>query len=262
LTAAVLASGFPPGVDAFYPPAIWDFHLLGMHFEITRITIINWIVCVILIGFLVAASRKTEIVPGKLQFVGESIYGFVRGGIARDVIGPQGIKYAPYLSSLFMFILLNNIMGIIPFAQIAPTAKFAIPLILAVMSYVLYLAVGIKRHGLWGYLKGIIYVPEAPLALQPLMIPLEIFQKLISRPATLAIRLFANMFAGHLLLLVFMLGGVALMNGGIALKAAGVVSWIFAIGMTFFELLVEVLQAYVFTLLVGTYLQESVSGGH
>lgn len=263
MSAAVLASEFPPGVDAFYPPAIWQFDLFGLSFEITRITLVNWLACILILGFFFAASRKPKVVPSKLQFAGESVYGFVREGIARDVIGPGGVRFAPYLASLFVFILVNNIMGIIPFAQIAPTGKFAIPLILAVISWLLYLGVGIKKHGLGPYLKQLVYVAEAPIWLQPLMIPLEIFQKLISRPATLAIRLFANMFAGHLLLLVFTLGGVALMNqASFGLKFTGLVSWGFSLLMTFFEILVEALQAYVFTLLVGTYLQESISDGH
>lgn len=263
MNPAILAVDFPPGVDAFYPAPLWTFSIAGMDFAVTRITVVMWIAILIMFVFLIAASRNVKVVPGKLQFAGEGLYGFVRNGIAHDIIGPQGVRFAPYLATLFTFILVNNIMGIIPFAQIAPTSKIAIPLILAIMAWLLYLGIGIKSQGFFTYFKNLVYIPEAPIGLQPMLLPIEIFQKLIARPFTLAIRLFANMFAGHLLLLVFMLGGVALMNqDSFALKGASLVSWGFAIAMTFFELLVEVLQAYVFTLLVATYLQESVSGAH
>lgn len=263
MTAAILAAEFPPTINEFYPPALVKFSLLGLDFEITRITLISWIAIVALLIFFLAASRNPKVVPGKLQFAGEGVYGFVRQGIARDVIGPHGLPYAPFLASLFAFILANNVMGVIPFAQIAPTAKFAMPLVLAVVSYVVFIAIGIKRQGVAVYFRDLVYIREAPLGLQPLLLPIEIFQKLVARPFTLAIRLFANMFAGHLLLLVFTLGGVALINqASFGLKVASLGSWAFALVFTFFELGVQILQAYVFTLLTATYIQESVEGGH
>ncbi len=270
MLAAVLADSPAPGFEApdpaheFNPTPLAEFSLAGIDFAITRITLINWLACALVIFFLVAASRRPKIVPGKLQFAGESIYGFIRGGIARDVIGPDGIKFAPFLATFFMFILANNIMGIVPFAQIPPTSKFAIPLFLAAIVYITYIAVGIKRQGLGTYFKNLVYVADAPMALQPLMIPLEIFQKLVSRPFTLAVRLFANMFAGHLLLVVFMLGTTYMLftADDWQLKVLSPAPFVMSIAMTFFEILVQVLQAYVFTLLTATYLQESLSGEH
>lgn len=269
MIAAVLAEKPYPGFQApdpnheFYPTPLASWNLFGIEFEITRITLINWIAVLLVLGFFIAASRKPKVVPTKLQFAGESIYGFVRGSIARDVIGPEGIKFAPYLATFFVFVLANNVMGIIPFAQVAPTAKFAIPLFLALMVYIWYIGLGIKRQGLLTYFKNLVYIPGVPWPLHFLLIPIEIFSKLLSRPFTLAVRLFANMFAGHLLLVVFALGGIYMASQPhLTLKLLSPFSFLLAIAMTFFELLVEFLQAYVFTLLTATYLQESTSGGH
>ena len=109
-----------PTVGEFYPAPIASFDLFGIPFEITRITLILWIATALMIALMVAASRKATIVPGKLQFLGESGYSLVRDGIARDVVGPKGLPFAPFLTALFFFILANNSMSIIPFAQISP----------------------------------------------------------------------------------------------------------------------------------------------
>ncbi|WP_208378853.1 F0F1 ATP synthase subunit A [Cumulibacter soli] len=269
MIAAVLAQQPYPGFEApdpaheFNPTPIWEFTLAGIEFAITRITLINWLAVIVVLGFFIAASRKPKVVPGKLQFAGESVYGFVRGSIARDVIGPEGIKFAPYLATFFVFVFANNVMGIIPFAQVAPTAKFAIPLFLAIIVYVWYIGLGIMRQGFFTYFKNLVYIPGVPWPLHFMLIPIEIFQKLLSRPFTLAVRLFANMFAGHLLLVVFALGGIYMASQPhLTLKLLSPFSFALAIAMAFFELLVQFLQAYVFTLLAATYLQESVSDGH
>jgi F-type H+-transporting ATPase subunit a len=123
---AANGEGFPaPGLGEFYPEPIASFSVLGIDFEITRITIILWIATIAILAFLVASVRRPAIVPGKLQFLGESGYSLVRDGIARDVVGPRGLPFAPFLASLFFFILANNMMSIIPFAQISPMAKFS-----------------------------------------------------------------------------------------------------------------------------------------
>ncbi|WP_299952123.1 F0F1 ATP synthase subunit A [uncultured Modestobacter sp.] len=252
----------PPGLGEFFPEALTSFSLLGVEFEITRITLIAWVATAAMIALLVAAVRKPEIVPGKLQFIGESGYSFVRDGIARDVIGPKGLPFAPFLASLFFFILANNLMAIIPFAQISPMSKFAFPLVLAVICWVVYIAVGIKNQGLWPYFRDIMFLPGVPKPMYILITPLELLQNFIVRPFTLAIRLFANMFAGHMLLVTFALGATYLLTVGNLSAVFGPVSAIMAIVMTFFELLVIFLQAYVFTMLMGTYLNGSVEAAH
>lgn len=251
-----------PTVAEFFPPPIFEFSLLGMDFEITRITIISWIMVAGLIAFFYYASRGAKIVPGKLQFAGEMGYNLVRNNIVRDVIGAKGKPFVPYLAALFFFVLVNNLPSIVPFAQISPNSKIAYPAFLAVLTYALYLGVGIKRHGFFTYFRNLIVVPGVPVYMHVLLIPIEFLSNVIARPFTLAIRLFANMFAGHLLLVVFSLGSYYLLIQPNFSLIFAVPAFIAAIGMTFFEILVIVLQAYVFTILTTVYLEESIAGGH
>jgi F-type H+-transporting ATPase subunit a len=251
-----------PGLGEFYPEVIASFSVLGIDFEITRITIILWIATLAMIAFLVATVRNPQIVPGKLQFVGESGYSLVRDGIARDVVGPKGLPFAPFLASLFFFILANNLMAIIPFAQISPMSKFAFPLVLAAICWVMYIWIGIREQGAGKYFKDILFLPGVPKPMYILVTPIEILQNFVVRPFTLAVRLFANMFAGHMLLVVFSLGAVYLLSRDNFSIVFGPISALMAIVMTFFELLVIFLQAYVFTVLMGTYLNGSIEAEH
>lgn len=251
-----------PDVGEFFPESIFSFSLLGVDFEITRITLILWIATLALLAVMVAASRKAEIVPGKMQFIGESGYSLVRDGIARDVVGPRGLPFAPFLASLFFFILANNLMAIVPFAQISPMSKFAFPLVLAMICWVIYIYIGIREQGAGKYFKDILFLPGVPKAAYILITPIEVLQNFVVRPFTLAVRLFANMFAGHMLLVVFSLGAVYLFGRDNFSIIFGPVSAIMAIVMTFFELLVIFLQAYVFTILMGTYLNGSIEAEH
>ena len=256
-------SGFQsPTVEEFYPKPLFTFSVAGIDFEITRITVWLWIGTLAMLAFLVATVRKPEIVPGKLQFIGESGYSLVRDGIARDVVGPRGLPFAPFLASLFFFILANNMLSIIPFAQISPMSKFAFPLVLALICWVLYIYIGIREQGVGRYFKDILFLPGVPKFMYILVTPIEVLQNFIVRPFTLAVRLFANMFAGHMLLVVFSLGAVYLFSRDNFSIIFGPVSALMAIVMTFFELLVIFLQAYVFTVLMGTYLNGSIEAEH
>ena len=251
-----------PGLSEFYPEPLATFSLLGIDFEITRITVWLWIATFAMLIFLAATVRKPQIVPGKLQFLGESGYSLVRDGIARDVVGPKGLPFAPFLASLFFFILANNMMSIIPLAQISPMSKFALPLVLALICWVIYIWVGIREQGVGRYFKDILFLPGVPKPMYILVTPIEILQNFIVRPFTLAVRLFANMFAGHMLLVVFSLGAVYLLSRDNFSLVFGPISALMAIVMTFFELLVIFLQAYVFTVLMGTYLNGSIEAEH
>jgi F-type H+-transporting ATPase subunit a len=169
----------------------------------------------------------------------------------------------PYLVTLFFFVLVNNLFGSIPFLQFPTFSRASMAYALAAVSWVLYNAVGIKKHGFLGYLK-LQCVPSGVSAIMyPLLIPLEFFSNILVRPVTLALRLFANMFAGHILLLLFATGGLYLIQhvGGIG-YVAGPVAWILAILISFLEILVQFLQAYVFTLLNAMYLQGALADEH
>ncbi|HEX6498235.1 MAG TPA: F0F1 ATP synthase subunit A [Micromonosporaceae bacterium] len=249
---------FPPGVGDFFLPGI-----AGAYPWLTKFTLMVWFAVALIILFFLVSYRKPQLVPTKSQWLAESMYGFIRDGVAKEVIGARdGLRFAPYLASLFLFLLVTNVFGIIPFLQISPNAHIAFPATLAILSYILYLAVGVRKHGLVGYFK-LAAIPPAPGYLLPLLIPIELVQNFITRPVTLALRLFANMFAGHLLLLVFTLGGFVLATSSSGLiKTFSPFSFLMAIVITLFELFVAALQAYVFTILTASYVESSLAESH
>jgi F-type H+-transporting ATPase subunit a len=257
---AVLAEGgvhFPPSVEEFFLPG------LGGQPWVSKITVLLWAGVALVILFFLIAYRSPKLVPTKSQWLAESMYGFVRDGVARDVIGREGLRFAPYLTSLFLFILVSNLWGIVPLAQISPMSHIAFPAFLGFLSWVIYNYVGIRKHGFGKYIKLNTFPPGTPLWVAPILVPIEFFSNLILRPITLAIRLFANMFAGHLILGVFTLGGFALLGANaVLLKPVSLVSWILAIVLTLFEAVIAVLQAYVFVLLTAAYLQGSLAEEH
>jgi F-type H+-transporting ATPase subunit a len=265
LAGSILAAGpgfEAPGIDVFYPEPIVRFELLGIDFAITRLQVISWIAVLAVIALFVAAVRRPQLVPGRMQWFGESAYSFIRDGVAREVIGREGLRFGPYLATLFMFIFANNVMGIVPLAQIAPTSKIAIPAFLAAVSWILFNWIGIRKHGFLGYFKGMLFPSGVPKPLYILITPIEFFSTIIVRPFTLAVRLFANMFAGHMLLLVFALGTTYLLTVGNFSVIFSPVSFLVAILMTLFEFVVEALQAYVFTILTAVYLAGAMEEEH
>jgi F-type H+-transporting ATPase subunit a len=249
---------FPPSVDDFYSPPL----IAGTYPWLTKYTLLVWIAAAILIVFFLVAYRKPKLVPTKTQWMAESIYGFARENIAVGLIGSEGVAFAPYFTTLLCFILLTNLFGIIPFIQISPNSHIAFPIVLTVITYVLFNYVGIKRHGFVKYMK-ISLIPPAPWFILPLLVPIEFFSTFIVRPVTLSLRLFANMFAGHVILLVFTLGGFVLLGANSWLiKSASVLSFALAIALTFLEALVILLQAYVFVVLTSSYVAGALSEEH
>jgi F-type H+-transporting ATPase subunit a len=248
----------------WWPPKVGDFILPGLFYPwVTKFTVMVWIAVAVVLVFYVVGYRKPKLVPGRWQWLAESAYGFGRDGIGTDIIGPEGVRFAPYLVSLLSFIAVMNIFGILPFFQVAPTAHIGIPVALTAVTYVLYIWLGLRRHGFVKFLKNMTMPPGAPWYIMPLVIPLEFLSNFIIRPFTLSVRLFANMFAGHFILLVFTLGGFVLINvGGPQFAPLSVVSWLLAVAITFLELLVALLQAYVFAILTAVYIQGAVAEEH
>jgi len=257
----LVAEGFtPPGPADFELPAIFGDSLL-----FTKPALLLVLAAVMVFGFFLVTSRKMAMVPSKAQYAGEQAYSFVRNGIARDIIGSHDfMKFVPLLVALFFFILLNNVFGIIPFIQFPTFSRVSFAYALAGLIWVVYNGIGIWKHGLFGYLKHVT-VPggiRGPILL--LIIPLEFFSTVIVRPATLALRLFANMFAGHLLLILFTLGAEYLVFEAdkAAYTPVGVLAFLLAIVISFLELLVQFLQAYVFTLLTAMYISGALAEEH
>ena len=266
LTALATLSGVAAEGSGFQAPTPQEFYLplIGDGpWAFTRPSAVILISVGLLAWWLIGTTRRSAVVPGKGQWVTEGIYNFVRNGVARDIIGSKDfLRFLPLLFSLFTLILLNNLFSVIPPIQYPTMGRVAFPIALTLIVFVVYHFLGIKRHGLVGYFKAL--VPAGlPTWIIPMIFILEIFTFFVTRPLTLALRLFGNMFAGHMLLLLFITGGEYMTtNGGAFLKVAGGGSFILAFVMTVFEILIEVLQAYIFTLLAATYIAGALADEH
>jgi F-type H+-transporting ATPase subunit a len=260
----------PPGPGDFNLPPIggghetFDFLGQSHYIGVTKPMLQLVLAAVLVFGFFALAARKRAMVPGRMQFVGEEAYGFVRNSVSRDIIGSHDfMRFVPYLFTLFFFILINNLFATIPFIQFPTLSRAGMVYGLAAMSWVVYNAVGIRKHGFGGYLK-LQSVPagiKGPILL--LLVPLEFLSNIVVRPVTLALRLFANMLAGHLLLILFALGGEYLiLHMGIQYAPVGILAWLMFIAIAFLELLVQFLQAYVFVLLNAMYISGALADEH
>jgi len=254
-------SGFvAPGPDSFNLPPVFTVGSV----EVTKPMLLLLLAGIAVFGFFYAASRKQAMVPGKLQFAGESMYSSVRNGLGRDIIGSKDFRpFVPYLVTLFFFILLNNWWGSIPFIQFPTFSRVSMAYALAGLSWVIYNVVGIRKHGFVGYLKLQCVPAGVKGPILGLLVPLEFMSNLVIRPVTLSLRLFANMFAGHILALLFATGGeYLLLHASTAIKPVGILAWVMAIAIAFLELLVQFLQAYVFTLLNAMYISGALADEH
>jgi len=222
------------------------------------------IATVIILGFWLWVSRNMKVVPSKKQYGGEYVYNLIRNSIAREVIGENYHKYVPWLLTLFCFIVINNWFGE-TFVFMFPTfSKVGFAWALAILSWVLYNFVGIRKHGFLGYLKLMTIPKGAPGVVLILVAPLEFLSNFIIRPITLAVRLFANLFAGHLLVVIFVVGGTWLLQqrGNLVYNLGGVVSVIFSFAIFALELLIGFLQAYIFTILTAQYVSSAEADEH
>jgi F-type H+-transporting ATPase subunit a len=239
----------------------WDPVLLaGTPFEINRVVLLMFVASILCMAFFLVGARRMAAVPKGIGLLAEEAYMFVRNQIAIGVIGPEGIKYAPFLASLFFFIFFCNLLEIVPGINFPVTSRMAIPAFLALLSYVVFVGVGIRKQGL-KYFVNTLFPPGVPVAIKPLLAIIELFSTFFFRPLTLAIRLLANMMAGHVLLTIFFLFTDSFILGGdlIALPL-GVLTLLVACVLILFELLVITLQAYIFTMLTAFYISESMHG--
>jgi F-type H+-transporting ATPase subunit a len=259
VSAGVSTEFISPGPQSFNTPGLFGVDWL------TKPVLVAALSVVVIVWFYWAASRKAAVVPSKLQFAGELGYNFVRNSMARDAIGSQEyMKYVPYLCGLFYFILLNNVAGTIPLIQFPTFSHIGWAYVAAIMSWVIYNVVGIKKKGLWGYFKHQTMPAGVPIWLMPLMIPIEFISNILVRPVSLSLRLFANMFAGHILLLVFVTGGDYMLreSGSIALGGVGIITLLMGLAIAALELFVQCIQAYIFVVLTAQYIGSAIADEH
>jgi F-type H+-transporting ATPase subunit a len=260
VSTGVSTQFIPPGPEDFNLPPI----IPGVDW-FTKPVLVAALSVVVILWFFWGASHKAEIVPSKLQFAGELGYNFVRNSIARDAIGSQEyMKYVPYLCGLFFFILLNNVAATIPLIQFPTFSHVGWAYAAAILSWLIYNGVGIRKHGFLGYLRHQTMPAGVPWWLMPLMIPIEFISNILVRPVSLSLRLFANMFAGHILLLVFVLGGEYMVfeTGNIALGGVGIITFLMGLAIAGLELFVQAIQAYIFVVLTAQYIGSAIAEDH
>ncbi|HUF96461.1 MAG TPA: F0F1 ATP synthase subunit A [Acidimicrobiia bacterium] len=232
--------------------------------EFTRTTFLMLFAALVTIAVLYFGLRNRRLVPSKFDAAVEGLVGFVRDDIGRDIIGPDSRKYLPYLLSIFLFILVGNLFEVTPLINFPITSRMAIPLFLALVTYVIFMFQGFKKNKL-RYLIDTAWPKHVPLGLRWLVGLIELVSIFFLRPITLAIRLFANLVAGHLLLTLLLGSAVIFIAsvGEIGAKSLIAVPWL-ALGLFMFvlELLVSALQAYIFTLLTAVYIESSIHFEH
>ena len=254
----------------FHPPTTKDFvwGCFGPGIDIGGLSFcLNFIFLLVLLGFTAFLAffffglRRPRVVPGKLQSMAELGIQFVRENIALPMLGPDGDKFMPLLATLFFAIFFWNIFEVIPGFNFSSNSRIAFPLVMAVIAWVTYNAVGIGKHGFVGYLKHVMIPPGAPKPLYVLLVPIEFFTQIVIRPITLSIRLGANFLAGHFLLAVFFLGTVAMLQGGV-LAVIAPFSFAIAVALVGFEVFVSVLQAFIFAILTASYIGGALAEEH
>lgn len=217
---------------------------------------------VMVVGFLTLATSKMQVVPGRWQMVGETLFGMI-DNLAESIIGHDGKKYFPFVFTVFMFILAMNVLGLM--LTFTVTSQLAITATFGLITIGLVLIIGFAKHGL-GFFK--LFVPSGvPIVLLPVIVLIE-FVSFLLRPVTLALRLFGNMLGGHVALKVFAgfvvaLGAMAAAGGVSLLGVPGAaLSLSMVVALTALECLVAFLQAFVFAVLTCIYLNDVVNLGH
>jgi F-type H+-transporting ATPase subunit a len=229
-------------------------------FAINRVSLMLVFSAVLIGGFMSVALGKPQLVPGRLQAAGEAFVDFIRK-LATDTIGHEGPKFVPFLATLFAFIFVNNLFKITPFIMLPPTGRPHIPAFLALTVWATYVLLGMRYQGPVKYFKEMLFPPGVPWPLYILLTPIEILSNLIFRPVTLTFRLFANMVAGHILVVITLITIHAFLVIGPGLPV-GIFALVLSPAVFAFELFVIGLQAYIFTMLTAVYISTSVHAAH
>ncbi|WP_292832962.1 F0F1 ATP synthase subunit A [Microbacterium sp.] len=248
-----------PSINEFFPEVL--FNIAGV--PVTRIHLIQFLATIAIVLIFWLGTRRMRIVPGRFQSIVEMGLDFVRVNIAEDLLGTKdGHRFLPILTTIFFMILFMNITGIIPFLNLAGTSIIAVPLLLALVSYVTFIYAGIKKSPK-NFFKNSLFPAGVPWAIYIIVTPIELISTFIIRPVTLTLRLLMNMMVGHLLLVLFFAAtNFFLLDLGGWWSALAAGSLAFGFVFTLFELLVAVLQAYVFTILTAVYIQLAVAEEH
>ena len=238
---------------------IWGNGPLGIN---KTIVIYGFALVATLLVFWLGTRRKNQLVPtGLFQNAAESGVAFVRNQVIMQTMGADGLGYLPYLTALFFFIFFSNITEIIPGVQFPANARFAMPMTLALATWLIFNFVGAVKQGPLHYMKNSLIPPGVPPFLLVLVIPIEFISTFLVRPFSLMVRLFANMLAGHLILVTFATLCAALFAASVTVVILPF-SFALLVAMTGFEILVSFLQAFIFTILTAVYIGGAMHPEH
>lgn len=249
----------PPTIDDAHPPDIvpWGAYY-GTGFGKQMLMII---LSVILIwAFFSWAMRKRSLVPSRVQWIAESGYAFVRNGMGKDILGEKHFRqWVPLLFATFFFVLLNNLFGAIPILQLPSFSHAGAAYAIAIIMYIVWIGVGLRHHGI-KYFKLAVVPEGVPSWILPLLVPLEIISNFIVRPLTHSLRLMATMLAGHMIVMLAGSGAEYLITQTDSIWNAGLGVGVIigSVALYFLELLIMILQAFVFTLLTALYIQGAI----
>jgi len=256
----------------FEPPSTKDFvyrcfgpsvRVAGFDFCFNFILGLVVVTTLVVLALFYLAFRKPTVVPGRLQSLMELGIEFVRENIAIPMLGQAADRFMPLLLAFFFFILIGNLFEVFPLVNFSASSRVAIPLALALVSWVTYNAVGIGKHGFFGYLKHTCIIAEAPFILRyGLLMPIEFISNIIVRPITLTVRLTANFVAGHFLLAIFFLGTVFFLENGPKTWILVAVSFPLSVALVGFEIFVAALQAFIFAILSASYIGQAMAEEH
>ena len=255
--------GFPaPGAEIFYFENFIEFQLFSMEIGISKVIVLLFLGVAIISGFFLYAFRSPKLVPRGAQSVGEVGYLFIRDSIAKETIGKGGEKFVPFLFSFFFLVWMLNFFGILPGAQLPVTSIFAIPVAFALIVYFTWVPLGMIKQGPIGFFKNMMFPPGVPKPMYVLLAPIELISNILVRPFTHAVRLFANMFAGHLLLATFSIAAFYLISASVIGILGSIASFAVTVALTAFEAFIQALQAYIFTLLAAVYIGSALHAEH
>jgi F-type H+-transporting ATPase subunit a len=253
----VLALDFPPIAHLIEWPDIW---LKGnSYFAINKVVLLMFLAFSLVTVFFFSAARKKSLVPTGVQNMAETVVDFVHEGIILQTMGPEGLGWAPFLLTVFSFVFVCNVFEIIPGIQMPVTARIALPAFLAVVYFVLFMYTGFTKQGPIKFFKHIMFPPDVPIFIYLILTPVNLISDVFVRPFALAVRLFANLLAGHLILVSFVVLSTALWE---STKVGAVAPGALLIALTGFELLVSFLQAYIITILIAVFIGGAMESEH
>ena len=252
-----------PGIEEFFPPPVL---FEGTPFQLNRIMLLRLLVMVVLVVVFMLYVRRANLLPTGFTSTIELGLDFVRTQVAEQILGERdGRRFLPLLVTIFFMVFALNITGIVPGLNIAGTSVVGTPLVLALVVWLVFIAVGIQTSGVFGYFRSTLFPAGVPGFLYPLVAPIELLAVFVLRPFTLTVRLLANMIVGHILLVLCFKATDALFGALLSGEVVGVLFVLTLLGgfaFTLFEILVALLQAFIFSLLSALYINGSLHPEH